>query len=110
MSLVLQKLSDIFLLCCCFASLIPRDRLALVVVRPAVSPTLKAASQELSNLPRQPWFLVGNTLLLVFSVLHHLYTLQCMLRQPQCTPGCLSGCSICCFFENGPISAVKTVL
>lgn len=34
-----------------------------------------------------------NTLMLVFSVLHHLYTLQCVLRQPQCTPGCLCGCS-----------------
>lgn len=41
MTLVLLKCPDILFLYCCFASLIPWDKLALAVARPAVSLSLK---------------------------------------------------------------------
>lgn len=44
-SLLLLKRWDLLLQCCCLASLMPRDRLALAVLRPISSAALKAAFQ-----------------------------------------------------------------
>ncbi len=62
MSLLSLKRWAILLEYCFLASLMPRDRLALAVLRPSSSPALKAAFpsiQKSVDLPCQPRLLVG---------------------------------------------------
>ncbi len=96
-----------------FAFLMPQDRLALAVLRAALSPDLNASSLVFSS-PRTSAVIHGFWFARVWWwswwLSHHPCTFWCKQSQFQCTPAGLCGCCRGRLFKHVPVCALKAVL